>query len=454
MAFISTNPATGRRIARHRTQTLREGRAAVGRAHAAFLRWRFTPLATRTRTLRAIARILRRETEPLAALITAEVGKPLAQARAEIAKSALGCEFYADHAARFLAPELPPGAPADSAVHFAPLGPILAVMPWNFPIWQAMRAVAPALAAGDTFLLKPAPTTAGCTLALERLLAAAGVPAGVFQTLLIEPPAVASLLADPRLAAVTLTGSTRAGRSVAAAAGAAMKPGVFELGGSDAYLVFNDADLDLAVERCAQSRLINSGQSCVAAKRFIVTRGVAREFTRRLTTRLAAARVGDPTDPAIEVGPLARADLRDQLHDQVKRSVRQGARLLLGGEPLPGPGYFYAPTVLAGVRPGMAAWNEELFGPVAAIAEVRDEEAAIAAANDTAYGLGAAVFTRRRRRADRVAARLEAGNVAINDFVRSDPALPFGGVKQSGHGRELGAWGLRAFVNVKTICGR
>lgn len=454
MPFVSTNPATSRRIARYSRHTSAQVEQIVVQAHAAFSRWREVSFSLRARLLRRVARELRGRRDVLAALITAEVGKPIAQARAEIDKSALACDYCAQHGARWLSPEQPIAAPAGARVHFEPLGVVLAIMPWNFPVWQALRAAAPALMAGNTFVMKPAPSTAGTGRALAEAFSAAGAPPGLFQTLLVEPAAVARLIADPRVSAVTLTGSTQAGQSVAAAAGAAMKPGVFELGGSDAYLIFGDADLAQAAEICAQARLVNSGQSCIAAKRFIVVRSVRREFERRLVERVSARRVGDPTNPATEVGPLARADLRDALDAQVRASVRRGARVLLGGHPLDGPGSFYAPTVLTEVRPGMPAYTEELFGPVAAIIAVRDENEAIEVANDSRYGLGAAVFTRSRRRAEHAAARLEAGAVFINDFVRSDPALPFGGVKESGYGRELGAWGLRSFVNVKTVCGR
>jgi succinate-semialdehyde dehydrogenase/glutarate-semialdehyde dehydrogenase len=453
MQFVSVNPATGQRLTSHRAHTRAQTAATLDRAQAAFAGWRQRPLAQRARLLRAVARRLRANRDELAALLTAEVGKPVAQARAEIEKSAMVCEHYARHSARYLAPEHPAGAPRHARVVCEPLGLVLAIMPWNFPFWQVFRAAAPTLMAGNVFLLKPAPNTAGCALAIGKIFAGAGAPAGLLSVLLVGVGAVPALIADRRVRGVTLTGSTGAGQAVAALAGAAMKPGVFELGGSDPYLILADADLARAARICAHSRLINSGQSCLGAKRIIVVRSVLREFERELTACFAARRTGDPADPANDVGPLAREDLREQLHAQVRRSVRRGARLLLGGRPSPGPGFFYAPTVLTDVRAGMPAYDEELFGPATAIIPVDSEAEALAVANDSAYGLGAAIFTRDRRRARRLARELEAGLVFINDFVRSDPALPFGGVRQSGFGRELGASGIRAFVNLKTLVG-
>jgi succinate-semialdehyde dehydrogenase/glutarate-semialdehyde dehydrogenase len=338
-------------------------------------------------------------------------------------------------------------------VTFAPLGVVLGIMPWNFPFWQALRAAVPALVAGNAMLLKHAPTVAGCALAVEKAFRAAGLPSGIFQALLIDTAPVPALIADPRIAAVTLTGSTAAGKSVAALAGAAMKPGVFELGGSDPAIVLADADLDRAAETCAHARLMNSGQSCVCAKRFIVVRSVLAEFERRFAVRIAARRLGPPADARTDIGPLARGDLRDQLHRQVVLSVRRGARYVVEGGPLPGPGFFYRPSVLTDVRPGMPAFDEELFGPVAAIVPAKDEADAVRLANATDYGLGAAIFTRSGARARRLAPQIQAGCVFVNDFVRSSPELPFGGIKQSGYGRELGEWGAKAFVNVKTIWG-
>jgi succinate-semialdehyde dehydrogenase / glutarate-semialdehyde dehydrogenase len=452
MPLISINPATGRVLRRYRAQSPRAVAAAVARAEAAFRDWRRLGFAARGRRLRAVARVLRRELDAHARLITSEMGKPITQARAEVAKCALVCDHYARHAAALLADERPPGAPPNSFVTYQPLGPVLAVMPWNFPYWQVFRAAAPALMAGNTMLLKHASNVCGCAEAIAGVFRRAGLPPGVFQTLLAGSDQVPALIRHPSVRAVTLTGSTEAGRQVAALAGAALKKCVLELGGSDPYVILADADLDLAAEVCARARLVNSGQSCIAAKRFIVVRSVRAAFERRLVARIAARRIGPPGDAGVEIGPLARADLRAALHRQVRRSLRRGARLLLGGRPRPGPGWFYEPTVLADVRPGMPAFDEELFGPVAAIVPVADAAAALAAANNTPFGLGAAIFTRNRRRGRLLAAgALDAGLVFVNDSVRSDPSLPFGGIKDSGYGRELGPFGLREFVNIKTV---
>jgi len=451
MSLESVNPATGRRIRSYREHTAGEIGSRLARSCEAFRTWRGTTFAQRSRALRRVAAVLRQRAGGLARLATDEMGKPLCEAAAEVRKCTLACEYYARHARSLLAQEHPPGSPRTARVVFEPMGPILAVMPWNFPFWQVFRAAAPALMAGNTMLLKHASNVTGCARAIEAAFVEAGLPRGVFQSLVVRSGRMSALVADPRIRAVTLTGSTQAGRVVASEAGAAMKKGVFELGGSDPYLVLSDADIDRAAEVCAASRLLNAGQSCISAKRFIVVRPVARQFEEKLTEWIASARIGSPMDPETRVGPLARSDLRDELHLQVRASVRRGARLLTGGHKLPGPGYYYAPTVLSGVRKGMPAYGEELFGPVAAVIRVRDEEEAVTVANDSAFGLGAAVFTRSRRTAERVAARLEAGTVFMNDLVRSDPSLPFGGVKLSGYGRELGPQGIREFVNVKSL---
>jgi succinate-semialdehyde dehydrogenase/glutarate-semialdehyde dehydrogenase len=453
MAFVSLNPATGKRLRGYREHTSAQVAATVTRAQVAFEDWRRLSLAERAKHVRALARALRAQREPLAQLMTAEMGKPIAQARAEVDKCALGCEHFARHAAAFLADERPAGAPKNSRVTFAPLGVVLAIMPWNFPFWQVFRAAAPALMAGNVILLKHSSNVSGCALAIEKVFAAAGAPRHLLQTLLVSSKKIPALIADPRVCAVTLTGSTAAGKQVAALAGTAMKKGVFELGGSDAYLILADADLDHAAETCAAARLVNNGQSCVAAKRFILVERVRAAFEKKFTACMAARQMGDPRNPATGVGPLAREDLRTDLHAQVRKSVRRGARLLLGGKIPPGPGFFYPPTVLTDVGKGMPAYDEELFGPVAAIIPVRDEAGALAVANDSLYGLGAAIFTKSPKRAAALARQLESGLVFVNDFVRSDPALPFGGVKQSGYGRELGPHGIREFVNVKTVVG-
>lgn len=452
MPLLSVNPATGRKIRAYRQHTLTQIDASLTEVQAGFAGWRELSFADRARHLTAVGRSLRVAHESLAQLITAEMGKPITQARAEIEKCAVCCDFFAKNARRFLQPECPVGAPKHARVVFEPLGTLLLILPWNFPFWQAFRAVVPALMAGNTVVLKHASNVTGCALAIEQVFRDAGVPRGLLRTLLVSSKGIPRLIADDRIHAVSLTGSTAAGRQVAALAGGALKPCVLELGGSDPYVILADADLDLAASVCAEARLQNSGQSCVCAKRFIVIESVREAFTRRFLACMAAQKPGDPTDPACTLGPLARADLREELHHQVLRSVKQGAKLLLGGLVPVARGCHYPPTVLGDVRPGMAAFDEELFGPVAPIISARDETEAIALANLSPYGLGAALFSRRQRHAETLAIeRIEAGLVFVNDFVRSDPSLPFGGIKQSGYGRELSAFGLRQFVNVKTI---
>jgi succinate-semialdehyde dehydrogenase/glutarate-semialdehyde dehydrogenase len=380
------------------------------------------------------------------------MGKPLAQGRAEADKCAWACEFYAEHAEGFLAPSAVATGARESFVTYEPLGPIFAIMPWNFPFWQVFRFAAPNLIAGNTALLKHAESVPGCALAIASVLREAGLPSGAFSNLFITHEQAKTVIAHAAVRGVTLTGSTRAGRAVARAAGAHLKKTVLELGGSDAYLVLEDADLDLAAAACAASRLINAGQSCIAAKRFIVDESVRGPFTQRLVARMREAKMGDPLDEATTLGPLARADLREALHRQVQTSLARGARLRLGGRVPDGPGAFYPATVLDEVRPGMPAFDEELFGPAAAVIGASGEAEAIRLANASPYGLGAAVFSSDLERARRIAAHeLDAGACAINDFVRSDPRLPFGGVKDSGYGRELARHGLLEFVNVKSV---
>jgi len=452
MALESVNPATGEVIQRRPAASPDEVDAALAACVGAQRVWAELDFAERGRPLHAAARILREESERLARRMALEMGKPLAQGAAEVEKCAWVCEYYAEEAARFLAPEPVATDASKSFVCFEPLGVVLAVMPWNFPLWQVFRFAAPALMAGNGALLKHASNVSGCALDIEDVLRRAGLPEGLFRTLLIGADAVAPLIERPEVAAVTLTGSTPAGRSVAAPAGAALKKTVLELGGSDPYLILEDADLERAVETCVSSRLVNGGQSCIAAKRFVLPESRRGDCERLFVERMQARRVGDPLAPGVDVGPMARRDLRDEIHGQVERSLARGARLLLGGEVPAGPGAFYLPTVLSDVGPGMPAYDEEVFGPVAALIFVRSEAEAIRVANDSPFGLGAAVFTRDAARGEEIAARrLRAGACFVNTFVRSDPRLPFGGIKESGYGRELGPFGLREFVNVKTV---
>jgi succinate-semialdehyde dehydrogenase / glutarate-semialdehyde dehydrogenase len=452
VALRSVNPATGETIREYPQTSPSEQGALLQAVHRAFEEWRHTDFRSRAALLRTAGARLRERQRDYAVLMAQEMGKPVAQGQAEVEKCAGTCEWFADHAESLLAPEEVKTEAARSFVTFAPLGPVLAIMPWNFPFWQVVRFAAPALMAGNAGVLKHAGNVSGCALALEGLFRDAGFPADLFKTILVDSGRVAGLVAAPEIKAVTLTGSTGAGKAVAAQAGGALKKTVLELGGSDPYLVLEDADLELAAETCAASRLLNSGQSCIAAKRFIVVDAVRARFEELFVARMKARRLGDPLDEATEIGPLARHDLRDSLHDQVTRSVDAGARLLLGGTVPAGKGAYYPATVLTGVTRGMPAFDEELFGPVAAIVPVKDEAAAIRAANDSPFGLGAAVFTRDTARGERLAAEsLEAGSCFVNALVKSDPRLPFGGIKESGYGRELSSFGIREFVNVKTV---
>ncbi|MEM6455533.1 MAG: NAD-dependent succinate-semialdehyde dehydrogenase [Acidobacteriota bacterium] len=447
-------PATGEVIDRHPVTSPDARDALIDAAAETQRRWAATSLATRADWLRRVADRLDDRRAPLADLMAREMGKPRAQGRAEVDKCAWVCRYYAEHGADFLADDRADTDARRSYVTYRPLGLLLAIMPWNFPIWQVLRCAAPALMAGNGVILKHAPNVPGCALAIEELLRIDGHPQHLLRTVLLAGNDEAeALIDDRRIRAVTLTGSTRAGRAVAARAGRQLKPIVLELGGSDPYLILADADVEQAAALCVQSRLHNSGQTCIAAKRFIVVDAVRAAFERAVIDAMRARTMGDPFDDAVDVGPMARVDLRDALHAQVTRSLDAGARLMLGGVCPDGPGAFYPPSVLTDVAPGMPAFDEELFGPVAAIVPVADEDEAIARANETVYGLGAAVFTRDVARGERIAAdRLEAGCCFVNDFVRSDPRLPFGGIKDSGHGRELGREGIRAFCNVKTVC--
>jgi len=450
-ALRSINPSTGETIREYPEASPEELRQILIEASRAFAGWRRTQYSERAARMGSAAELLDQRKEELARLAALEMGKPLAQGRAEVEKCAWVCRFYAEQAERFLTPEDVRTDASRSRVLFEPLGPVLAVMPWNFPYWQVFRFAAPALMAGNAGLLKHAGNVSGCALAIEAIVHDAGFPAPLFRTLLIGSERVASVIEAAEVKAVTLTGSTPAGRAVAGKAGSVLKKTVLELGGSDPYLVLEDADLEASAETCAASRLINSGQSCIAAKRFIVVEGVRPRFEELFVERMKARRMGDPFEPGVQVGPQARRDLRDGVHAQVRDSIARGARLLLGGTAPEGPGAFYPPTVLTDVRKGMPAFDEEVFGPVAAVVPVKDEDEAVRAANDTPFGLGAAVFTGDLERGQRLAGLLEAGNVFVNTNVQSDPRLPFGGVKESGYGRELGEFGIREFVNVKTV---
>jgi succinate-semialdehyde dehydrogenase / glutarate-semialdehyde dehydrogenase len=452
MAIESINPATGEKLETYAEMSRAQVDDIVAKAHQAFLGWRQTSFDERARYLVAAAQILRNKAETWARLMAHEMGKPLRDGIAEAQKCAACCEFFAGNAAQMLAREPVKTEGRTSFVTFNPLGVVLAVMPWNFPFWQLFRFAAPALMAGNAAVLKHASNVPGCALAIEQILRDAGLPENLLRTLLIGNAQVEPVIEHPLVRAVTLTGSGPAGRAVARKAGEMLKKSVLELGGSDAYLVLEDADLELAASVCTKGRLVNCGQSCIAAKRFVVVEPVRREFEQRFVRKMQAARQGDPMDMATEIGPLARHDLRETLHRQVGRSIERGARCLLGGEIPAGPGAYYPPTVLTDVGKGMPAYDEELFGPVAAIIPVRDEAQAIATANDSLFGLGGAVITRDVARGERIAAEsLEAGCVFVNDSVRSDPRLPFGGVKESGYGRELSAYGIREFVNIKTV---
>ncbi|MCP4200662.1 MAG: NAD-dependent succinate-semialdehyde dehydrogenase [bacterium] len=452
MTIETFNPATGELTAVYPAYREPEVERALAKAAEEAPAWASRSIAERADLLCLAAGILEDRKIQYAELMALEMGKPVREGRAEAEKSAWVCRYYADEAESLLrAREIETDA-SKSFVAFEPIGPVLAVMPWNFPFWQVFRFAAPNLMAGNVGLLKHASNVPGCAVAIEEIFVEAGFPEGAFQTLLVGSRAVAGLIEDPRVSAVTLTGSTPAGRAVAAKAGECLKKTVLELGGSDPYVVLSDADLDIAVEACVAGRLLNTGQSCIAAKRWIVTADRREEFERRTIEVLRGKVVGDPLSEETDVGPMARADLRDELHQQVLASVDRGARCLLGGELPDGEGAFYPVTVLTDVAPGMPAYEDELFGPVAAILPVADDEEAIRVANDTGFGLGAAVFTRDVERGTDIARRrLDAGSCFVNAFVRSDPRLPFGGIKDSGYGRELGSFGIYEFVNIKTV---
>jgi succinate-semialdehyde dehydrogenase / glutarate-semialdehyde dehydrogenase len=453
MAIESVNPATGKRL--HSFEAL--SRDAVdqklARAAEAARTWRARPASERAQVVARAGAILQAEKSSFGHLMTAEMGKLIGAAEAEAEKCASGCRYYAEHGESFLRSEAVTGGPRDGGhrVDYQPLGVVLAVMPWNFPFWQVIRFAAPTLVAGNVGLLKHASNVPQCALALEDLFRRAGAPEGVFQTLLVGADRVDDLIADERVAAVTVTGSEAAGRAIASAAGKHLKKSVLELGGSDPFIVLTSADMGKAVATAVKARVVNNGQSCIAAKRFIVADAVYDRFTSSFAEVMSALKVGDPSRRDTEVGPLALPSILEGVSTQVERSVAAGARVLAGGRRGPEPGYYYLPTVLTDVPPDAPAATEEVFGPVAAVFRVAGIDEAIATANATGFGLGAAAFTRNRTEAERLAREIDAGSVFINGMVASDPAFPFGGVKRSGYGRELGVWGLREFVNVKTV---
>jgi len=453
-AVVTVNPATGERLAEYPAFSDADVDAALDRAAQAQTRWAALAFDERAAVLRRTAEALRAGADELALLVTREMGKPLAESRAEVEKCATACDYYAEHAEHLLADE-PVETPADrSWVGYEPVGVVLAVMPWNFPLWQVLRFAAPALMAGNAALLKHSPNTTGCALAVERVLSEAGAPAGLFTALVVAeadvPDATRRLIADPRIGAVTITGSERAGRAVGSAAGDAVKKSVLELGGSDPFVVLDDADLPRVAAMAARGRFLNAGQSCISPKRFVVDVSVVEEFTRLLVAEVGQLTVGDPEAAGTDVGPMARSDLLDGVHRQVQASVAAGARLLAGGHRLEGPGCFYAPTVLAGVAPGQAAYEEEIFGPVATVIAADGDDDAVRIANDTRFGLGASVWTADPERGIAVARRVHSGAVFVNAVVASDVRMPFGGTRASGYGRELAAAGIREFVDVRT----
>jgi len=448
---VSVNPATEEPLREYETFSAEAVEARLASAQNAARTWASVKVGERCETMQTLADRLRRDKERLALLITREMGKPITESRAEIEKCAWVCRYYSENGPSFLTPESVQTDYRESYVGFRPLGPILAVMPWNFPFWQVFRFAAPSLVAGNVALLKHASNVTGCALAIEDLFRQSGFPDGAFQTLVIGSDKIARIVADDRVRAVTLTGSEPAGKSVAAAAGKAIKKSVLELGGSDPYLILGDADIREAARKCAQSRLLNGGQSCISAKRFIVEESVHDAFLEELIREMSTYRTGSPEEEDTRIGPMARDDLRQELHQQVATSIEQGATCLIGGKIPGGTGFYYPPTVLADVNRSMPVFREETFGPVAAVIKAPDTGEAVELANDSTFGLGAAVFTADIRRAEELAPRIETGSCFVNDFVKSDPRLPFGGIRNSGYGRELSRMGLREFVNAQTV---
>jgi len=452
MSLKSINPANGQEIAAYEEMSTDEVNGIITAVNDAFNSWRKTSFSSRGELLKNAAVILQSNKEEFGRLMSLEMGKPYSQSLAEVVKCAKGCEYYADNTEEILADRIIETDASKSYVSHQPIGIVLAVMPWNFPFWQVFRFVAPALMAGNVGVLKHASNVQGCALAIEKIFVESGFPENVFRALVISSKNVESVINNPLVKAVTLTGSTPAGRAVASQSGAALKKTVLELGGSDPYVILKDADLDQAVEACVIGRLLNTGQSCIAAKRFIVVADVLGDFQEKLIDEMRVKKWGDPFEEDIDLGPMVDESARDELHSQVVKSIEGGAEVLLGGAVPDNPGAYYPATVLGNVRPGMPAFDEELFGPVAAVIAAENEAEAIKLANQTPFGLGAAVFTSDIKKGEKIASEeLEAGSCFVNDFVRSDPRLPFGGIKASGYGRELSSNGILEFVNSKTV---
>lgn len=452
MSLTTVNPATGQVIKQYQEMDVQEVDKIIEQSHTEFLDWSKQPFAVRAKPMHRMAEILQRNKEKYAPLLTSEMGKTLKSAADEIEKCAWVCRYFADNAEKFLQPRMILTEMSKSYVAFPPLGVVFAIMPWNFPFWQVFRFAAPAVMAGNSGVLRHAEITTGCGLEIETIFKEAGFPENIFRTLLINNDTAGKVIKNPHVAAVTLTGSNRTGQIVGSEAGDALKKIVLELGGNDAYIILEDADLNLAAEAAVASRMNNSGQSCIAAKRFLAVDPIREKFEKLVLEKVAKYKMGNPTDENIQLGPLARKDLRDTLQTQVDKSVAKGAKIVLGGKIPEEPGFYYPPTVLTQVKKGMPAYDEELFGPVITFIDVKDEDEALTIAADTKFGLSAAVFTQNISHGEKLALeKIHAGSVFVNDFVRSDPRLPFGGIKGSGYGRELSEEGIREFVNVKTI---
>ena len=448
----SINPATGSEIKSYQEMSITEIDEIIAKSNQAFLKWRKTEFAQRAEMMKNAAKVLREKKEELSSLMTEEMGKPILQSKSEIEKCAWVCDYYADNSENFLKDEIIKTDANKSFVSFQPLGVVLAVMPWNFPFWQVFRFAAPNLMAGNSGVLKHSSNVSGCSFAIENVFKEAGFIDNIFRTLIVSSSNIKKVIENKNIKAVTLTGSVAAGKSIASIAGSVLKKTVLELGGSDPYIILDDADLASAADTCVTSRLINGGQSCIAAKRFIIVEKVYNEFENLFIKSMKNKKMGDPFDETNDIGPQARIDLRNELHNQVLKSISLGAKLLLGGVISDRTNAYYPPTILTNVKPGMPAYEEELFGPVASLIKVKDEKEAIKVANDSIFGLGAAIFTSDKAKGEMIAKeQLDAGCCFVNEFVKSDPRLPFGGIKESGYGRELSSFGIKEFVNIKTV---